>query len=68
MCRYCLMRVSDREKAADIVQDIFTELWKKYQTGEKIENQQVYPFTLAKNRIIDWYRKKKFKFPMFHGK
>ena len=59
MFRYCLMRVSDREKAADIVQDIFTELWKKYQTGEKIENQRAYLFTLAKNRIIDWYRKKK---------
>ena len=57
--RYCFMRVHDREKAIDIVQDIFSELWKKYQSGEKIEYQRAYLFTLAHNRIIDWYRKKK---------
>lgn len=57
--RYCSLRVHDREKAIDIVQDIFAELWKKYQAGEKIENERAYLFTLAHNRIIDWYRKKK---------
>lgn len=57
--RYCFMRVHDREKAIDIVQDIFTELWKAYNAGMKIEYQRAYLFTLAHNRIIDWYRKKK---------
>jgi len=57
--RYCLMRISDREKAIDIVQDIFTELWKKYNTGEEIKSERAYLFTLAHNKIVDWYRKKK---------
>lgn len=57
--RYCYMRVHDREKAVDIVQDIFSELWKKYQSGETIEYEKAFLFTLAHNRIIDWYRKKK---------
>ncbi len=57
--RYCFMRVHDREKAIDIVQDIFIELWKAEQGSEKIRNPRAYLFTLAHNRIIDWYRKKK---------
>lgn len=57
--RYCYFRVSDKEKALDIVQDIFAELWKKYNSTEKIKNERAYLFTLAHNRIIDWYRKKK---------
>lgn len=58
--RYCIMRVSDKEKAIDIVQDIFAELWKAVNgAGKKIENERAYLFTLAHNRIIDWYRKKK---------
>jgi RNA polymerase sigma-70 factor (ECF subfamily) len=57
--RYCSFRVHDREKAIDIVQDVFAELWKRYQFGEVINNTRAYLFTLAHNRIIDWYRKKK---------
>lgn len=57
--RYCLLRVNDKEKAMDITQDVFTELWKQYNSGEKIINERAYLFTLARNRIIDWYRKKK---------
>ncbi len=57
--RYCVMRVNDRNKAIDIVQDIFTELWKIYNTDEVIRNPKAYLYTLAHNRIIDWYRKKK---------
>ncbi len=57
--RYCLFRVHEREKAIDIVQDIFAEFWKKINTGEKIKSEKAYLFTLAHNRIIDWYRKKK---------
>jgi len=57
--RYCYLRVHDREKAIDIVQDIFAELWKKMNGGETIKNERAYLFTLAHNRIIDWYRKKK---------
>jgi RNA polymerase sigma-70 factor (ECF subfamily) len=57
--RYCLTRVSDREKAIDIVQDVFTQLWIMYNKGEVVKYSRAFLFTVARNRIIDWYRKKK---------
>lgn len=57
--RYCLMRIGNRNQAIDIAQDAFVVLWQAYQKGETIDNPQAYLFTVLKNRIIDWYRKKK---------
>lgn len=57
--RYCVVRVSDHSKATEIVQDIFTELWLKYNKGEIVTYSRAFLFTIAHNRIIDWYRKKK---------
>jgi RNA polymerase sigma-70 factor (ECF subfamily) len=57
--RYCVFRVSSRSQAIDIVQDCFIELWQTYQKGEEIKNARALLFTILRNRIIDWYRKKK---------
>lgn len=57
--RFCVVRVSDREQALDIVQDTFMRFWKTMQTGESIENTKAFLFTVAHRLIIDWYRKKK---------
>jgi RNA polymerase sigma-70 factor (ECF subfamily) len=57
--RYCLFRVSSRSQAIDIVQDVFIELWQTYQSGQVIKNARALLFTILRNRIIDWYRKKK---------
>lgn len=57
--RYCITRVGDRSQAVDIVQDVFVALWQTYQKGEEVKNHQAYLFTILRNRIIDWYRKKK---------
>ena len=58
--RFCLLRTSDREVAADIVQDTFMSFWDTLSHGEqKIQNERAFLFTIARNRIIDWYRKKK---------
>lgn len=57
--RYCVLRVSNRNQAIDIIQDVFLELWRAYQKGEEIKNDRAYLFTMLRNRIIDWYRKKK---------
>ncbi|MBU6370982.1 sigma-70 family RNA polymerase sigma factor [Patescibacteria group bacterium] len=56
--RYCLVRVGDREKAIDIAQDVFVKAWQEAAT-EGIGHPRAYLFTLAKNAIIDWYRRKK---------
>ncbi|MES3006021.1 MAG: RNA polymerase sigma factor [Patescibacteria group bacterium] len=58
--RYCLVRVSNREQAVDIVQDTFLRFWDVLSSGEsEIKNARAFLYTIATNLIIDWYRKKK---------
>ncbi len=57
--RYCLIRTSNREVALDITQDTFTRFWKVVERGEEIGNYRAFLYTVARNLIIDWYRKKK---------
>lgn len=57
--RFCLLRVSDRERALDITQEAFTRLWSSLASGKEIENPRALVFVTARNLIIDWYRKTK---------
>lgn len=61
--RFSLFRVSDKEKAIDIVQDVFFKYF-KYLTdslknkNEIIFNHKAFLFKTTRNTIIDHYRKK----------
>lgn len=57
--RFCCIRVSDRDEALDITQDVFSRLWQSMLDGNNIEYPRTFLFTVTRNRIIDWYRKKK---------
>ena len=57
--RFCLMRTSDRDMALDFTQDTFMRFWNSISSGKKINNPRTFLFTIARNIIIDWYRKKK---------
>jgi RNA polymerase sigma-70 factor (ECF subfamily) len=57
--RFCLVRVSDREQALDIVQETFLRLWQTLTQGKEIMNIRAFLFTVTHRLIIDWYRKKK---------
>ncbi len=57
--RYCLFKVSDSERAQDLVQDVFTRYWQTLRKGDAISHDRALLFTIARNRITDWYRKKK---------
>lgn len=57
--RFCLMKVSNRERAEDLVQDVFTRFWQVLREGTVPDNTRAFLYTLARNRVIDWYRKKK---------
>lgn len=57
--RYCAFRISSREQAMDIVQDVFIEFWQILNKDEKVQNSRAFLFAVLRNRIIDWYRKKK---------
>ena len=56
--RYCLIRVYDREKARDLVQDVFIRAWDYIISGKEIENWKPFLFRIATNLIIDNVRKK----------
>lgn len=58
--RFCLIRVSDRELALDLVQEIFSRFWQTLtRDGKGMEHPRAFLYTVARNAIIDWYRKKK---------
>lgn len=52
-------RVADASEAEDILQDVFFELVEAYRLPEPIEQVGAWLFRVARNRIIDRFRKKK---------
>lgn len=52
-------RVNNPDDAEDILQDVFYQLASSYSVTEPIERITSWLFTVARNKIIDWYRKKK---------
>jgi RNA polymerase sigma-70 factor (ECF subfamily) len=57
--RFCLFKVSDSERAQDLVQDVFARYWQTLRKSQEITYPRALLFTIARNRITDWYRKKK---------
>lgn len=52
-------RVPDLEEAEDILQDVFFELIAAYRLPEPIEQVGAWLFRVARNRIVDRFRKKR---------
>jgi RNA polymerase sigma factor (sigma-70 family) len=52
-------RVIDQDEAEDILQDVFEELVEAYRLTDPIEQIGAWLFRVARNRIIDRFRKKK---------
>ncbi len=57
--RHCAFRLSNRERALDLMQETFTKAWDYIQQGKDIENPKALIYRIANNLIIDEYRKKK---------
>ncbi len=57
--RYIMFRLSDREEVLDIVEESFYKLWQKIVEGEAIENPRAWLLRVARNRVIDTYKKRK---------
>src|SRR5271167_702283 len=52
-------RVADEAEAEDILQDVFYELIEAYRLMKPIEQVGAWLYRVARNRIIDRFRKKK---------
>jgi len=52
-------RVSSDSQAEDILQDVFYQLLTSYSVTEPLEKMTGWLYTVARNRIIDWYRRRR---------
>jgi RNA polymerase sigma factor (sigma-70 family) len=52
-------RVADRGDAEDILQEVFYEFVETYRLMKPVEQAGAWMFRVARNRIIDWFRKRK---------
>ncbi|MEK7511005.1 MAG: sigma-70 family RNA polymerase sigma factor [Patescibacteria group bacterium] len=57
--RFCVLKVSSREVAEDITQEVFMRFWQAVREGTEFKNARALLYTIARNLVIDWYRKKK---------
>lgn len=52
-------RVRNEADAEDILQDVFYQLVTSYSVTEPVEKLTSWLFTVARNKVIDWYRKRR---------
>ena len=57
--RHAAFRISNRERALDLVQDAFLKTWDYVQGGGEVEQYKAFLYRILNNLIIDEYRKKK---------
>lgn len=57
--RHVLLRVRDREKAKDIVQESFTRAWVYLAQGNTIDHMRAFLYRVANNLIVDGARRKR---------
>jgi RNA polymerase sigma-70 factor (ECF subfamily) len=57
--RHAFLRVSDRERAVDLVHDTFTKVWSYIREGYEIDSFRPFLYKVLNNKIIDEYRKRK---------
>ena len=59
LLKYIRSKVSRLEDAEDIAQDVFYQALINLNALVPVEDLMAWLFSVARNRIIDWYRKKK---------
>jgi RNA polymerase sigma-70 factor (ECF subfamily) len=57
--RYCYARLSNREKALEVMQETFMNAWNYLVQGNSITYLKAFLYRTANNLIVDQYRKKK---------
>lgn len=57
--RHAFVRLSNREKAIDLVHDAFTKVWTYIRSGHQIDQYRPFLYKVLNNLIVDEYRKRK---------
>ncbi|MDB5271684.1 MAG: fecI [Chitinophagaceae bacterium] len=59
LLNFIKQRVSDKDDAEDILQDVFFQLASGYDMIGSLDKVTSWMYAVARNKITDWYRKKK---------
>jgi RNA polymerase sigma-70 factor, ECF subfamily len=57
--RHAVYRLSDRERAVEILHDTFTKVWSYIRDGHEIDSYKSFLYKVINNLIIDEYRRRK---------
>jgi len=57
--RYCIYRLEDKEKSRELTQETFLRAWKMVRDNKEVSYPKAMLYTVAKNLIIDYVRRKK---------
>lgn len=57
--RFCMVKTRNRDLSLDITQDTFVKFWEYIVKGKNIDKERALLYRIAKNLVIDNYRKKK---------
>jgi RNA polymerase sigma-70 factor, ECF subfamily len=57
--RFCYFKLFDKEKAEELSQEAFMRTWEYLASGKEVENIRAFVYRVARNSIIDYFRKKK---------
>lgn len=57
--RHAFLRISNRERAIDVVHDTFTKVWTYVRSGHEVDQFRPFLYKVLNNLIIDEYRKAK---------
>jgi RNA polymerase sigma-70 factor, ECF subfamily len=62
--KFIYYRVSHKETAEDLTEDVFVKLFKKLKGLEQLAAFEGWMFQIARNQVIDYYRRKKQLIPL----
>lgn len=57
--RHCYFRLSDRERALELVQDCYMKTWDYVSQGKEVSHFKPFLYKVLNNLIIDEYRRKR---------
>ncbi len=57
--RHASYRLSDRERAIEVVHDTFTKVWSYLRSGYEIDSYKSFLYKVLNNLVIDEYRRRK---------
>lgn len=59
LLRHCFFRLSDRERALELVQDTFLKAWDYIRGGGEVKQFRSFLYRILNNLIIDEYRRRR---------